>query len=164
MTFRQFIEADMAPPGQPPDPDNQDRSHDDLNVLGRELDISPEELQQALQGTPILSFSPIRQRGQPIDSGPEVIIPDKVNASGSVDGRVMTGNRQKRRNPNGFRDPTSPSTRPIHFRGIDRDDTTLSFPNIWLEPFRKQQQQMGGGMGMMGGGPGPGAIPPPPGM
>ena len=160
MTFRQFIEQD-ATSGQPTDPEQEDRSHDDLNVLGRELDISPEDLQKALQGTPILSFSPINRKGKDRDSGAQVIIPDKVNKGGSVDGRLLAGNNEKRMNPNGSKSHGSPEQQSIHFRPINRKDASYTFPNIWLEPFRKQQQM--GGMGGMGGIPGAGAIPPPPG-
>jgi hypothetical protein len=163
-TFRQFIEADMAAApsmGTPPSPGGDDKSHDDLNVLGRELDISPKDMEKALTNTPILSFSPINRKGYDRDSGPQVIFPDKVNMkSGSVDGKIMRGNKQKAMNPNGSKGH-GPDITPIHFRPIDRKDASYTFPNVWLEPFRKQQQ-MGGG-GMPGGMPGAGAVPPPPG-
>lgn len=150
MTFRDFIESDMANTMTSGD---DKRSHDDLNVLGRELDIDPESFEKALQGTPILSFSPLDRKGKDRDSGPQVIIPDKVNQkSGSVQGRMMAGNRQKRRNPNGLKSHNSPEFDPINFRPINRKDASYTFSNVWLEPFRASQQS--GGSGMMGTPPG----------
>jgi hypothetical protein len=165
LTFRQFMaEADMAAApamGASPAAPGEEKSHDDLNVLGRELDISPRHLQKALTDTPILSFSPINRKGHNKGSGPQVIFPDKVNKSGSVSGKLMQGNMQKLQNPNGSRSD-GPETEPIHFRPINRKDASYTFPNVWLEPFRKQQQGAGAGMGGMPPG-GAGALPPPPG-
>lgn len=152
ITFRQFIEADMA---STPSMGSsvQQKSNDDLNVLGRELDISPEDMNKALEGTPVVSFSPINRKGKSKGSGPQIIIPNKVNNSGSVDGTLMQGNMQKLQNPNGSRGH-GPELDGIHFRSIGRKDSSYTFPNVWLEPLRKQNA---GGMGMqppapMGGG------------
>ena len=163
MTFRQFIEADMAAApagGTPPSSDDGQaptKSHDDLNVLGRELDISPDDLRKALKDTPILSFSPIYQKGKNRGSGPQVIFPDKINPGFSMDGKLMQGNMQKLRNPNGSK-ADGPEMQPIHFRNINRGDASYTLPNVWLEPFRKQKQQMSAGGGMPGMPPGAGAL------
>jgi hypothetical protein len=161
ITFRQFIEADMAgapsagntPPTPGSDPN---KSHDDLNVLGRELDIDPATLNQALTGNPVLSFSPLHRKGKDKGSGPQIIIPDKIKKSGSVDGRLMQGNMQKLQNPNGSKGQ-GPQIDKVHFRPIDGKDVSYTFPNIWLEPFRKQTGGMGGPPPMGG------SVPPPPG-
>lgn len=149
-----------SPPGAPGSADQEDDgTYDDLNIAGQELDISKKHMQKALKYTPIISFPPIHRKGHNVGSGPQVIFPDKVNASGSVDGRLMQGNMQKLRNPNGSR-ADGPEIEPIHLRPTKRKDS-LTYSKIWLTPFK--QQQGGAGMGMGGMPPGGGGLPPPPG-
>lgn len=142
------------PPGQPGE---EDKGHDDLSAMGRELDIEPDDLATALKDTPMMVFSPIHRKGRNRGSGPQVMFADKVNKSGSVDGRLMQGNMQKLQNPNGSQAHGQDDIENIHFRPIDRKDVSYTYPNAWLEPFKSAQG------GAAGGAPGGGAIPPPPG-
>lgn len=163
-TFRQYIEANMAAapsmgaPAPPAPSSSDDKGHDDLGVMGRELDISPEDLATAIKDTPTIAFSPIHRKGQRRGSGPQIVFADKVNKSGSVDGRLMQGNMQKLQNPNGSRSYSKDDTENINFRGLNRKDASYTYPNAWLEPFKQAPGAMGGAPGMP-----PGALPPPPG-
>lgn len=151
ISFRQFLEAEAAPPsGMPPTGEDEgDDKINDFSFTTRELGgfdgLEPEDYLKA----PVVSFQPIDQKGGPRTSSPVFIDVEDGDGKGGLTGKLMhsISHTDKMRNPNGTKFKGKPEDARLNLRRRGKNfNATLD--DILLKPFAAQQQQggMGGGL------------------